>query len=604
MRRLFTHFWLIPVLLVICGTNLLAVTKPQKATIKFIETTDIHGSIFPYDFIEGKTTKQSLAHVYSYVKQERAKGQHVVLLDNGDILQGQPITNYYNYVKDPAKDPHIVASVMNYLKYDASVVGNHDIEPGPAVYLPLKNKQFRFPWLSANTVDENTGVSFFTPYTNVYRNGVKISVLGLTTPRIPSWLPESVWKGLRFLDMVKTARVWVNYIRSHERPDVLVGLFHSGFNPTYGGRKPSSPKNQNAAQLVAQEVPYFDLIFLGHDHRIRNERVNGVLIMGGKNAAKAITVANVSLKWNINRARYDVRTRGEIVEPKNYQADQDLLNHFNTEFEEVKSWVNEKIGTNEETISSRDAMFGDSAFNDIIHELQFDVAKNIIGQVADISFAAPLQFDKTIKPGPVYVRDMYKLYKYENWLYLMSFTGQEVKNHLEYSYGNWTNQMTNADDHFLNFKEIDDSTGEFELKTRYYNYDTAAGIVYSVDLSKPQGEKVTIYGMDADLDGQVDAGTYFDLTQKYLVAINSFRGGGGGGHLTQGAGIAKADLEKRKVGMTARDLRFYLREKIMKKGSISPRVINNWQFQPVAWAAKGKAKDYPIIYKADSGADH
>jgi 2',3'-cyclic-nucleotide 2'-phosphodiesterase/3'-nucleotidase len=604
MKRFLTRFWLLPFLLVFCGTSLFAVTKPRQMTLKIIETTDVHGSIFPYDFIDGKTTTQSLAHVYTYVKQQRASGTPVILLDAGDILQGQPITNYYNYVKDPSKDDHIIADVMNFMKYDAGVVGNHDIEPGPAVYLPLKNKQFQFPWLSANTVDEKTGISAFQPYANIYRNGVKVTVLGLTTPKIPAWLPESVWKGYRFLDMIKTARLWVDYIRKHEQPDVLVGLFHAGFDYTYNGTKAWTPKNENASQLIAQEIPYFDAIFYGHDHRNKSQKINGVLMMAGKNAARSIAVATVSLKWDFNKGRYDVSTSGEVVSPQDYQADQELLNHFNDQFQEVKQWVSEEVGTNSETISSRDAMFGDSAFNDIIHELQFDVAKNVIGQAADISFAAPLQFDKTIKQGPIYVRDMYKLYKYENWLYLMKLTGKEVKDHLEYSYANWTNQMKDENDHLLNFVSYDETTGDFKLKTRYYNYDTAAGIVYTVDLTKPMGEKVTILGMDADLDGLVDYGSEFSLDKTYLAAVNSYRGGGGGGHLTSGAGIAKAQLEGRKVGMTARDLRFYLQEEIMKKGSISPRKINNWKFIPAGWADNGKAKDYPIIYKADSGAGH
>ncbi len=603
MKRFLNRLWLVPFLLLFCGVGLSAHAKPHRAEIRIIETTDVHGSIFPYDFIDGKSVPQSLAHVYDYVKRERAKG-HVVLLDNGDILQGQPVTNYYNYVKDPAKEPHLIAGVMNFMGYDAATVGNHDIEPGPAVYLPLKNSQFRFPWLSANTVDKNTGVSFFKPYANIYRDGIKITVLGLTTPKIPVWLPESAWEGLRFLDMVETARVWVDYIRSRERPDVLIGLFHSGFDSTYGGQKPSSANNENAVQLVVREVPHFHAVFMGHDHTARNERVDGVLVMGGKNAAKAIAVATLHLKWNFDEGRYDVTAEGEIVEPKNFQADRELLERFAGEFEEVKSWVSEEVGINEETVSSRDAMFGASAFNDVIHELQFDVAKSVIGQAADISFAAPLQFDKTIRRGAIRVRDMYKLYKYENWLYLLKLTGREVQNHLEYSYGNWVNRMEGPHDHFLNFEEIDEASGKFKLKARYYNYDTAAGIVYSVDLLKPAGEKVTIHGMDADLDGRVDAGSEFRMDREYLVAVNSYRGGGGGGHLTKGAGIAKADLEGRKVGKTARDLRYYLQEEIAKRGAILPRKIGNWQFLPVDYARKGKERDYPIIYKKESGADH
>ena len=572
-----------------CGTD----DDPKRISIKFIETTDIHGFIFPYDFVEDKAVNHSLAQIYTYVKEERKDYKNVILLDNGDILQGQPITNYYNYTKDPAVDFHIVPSVMNYMGYDAGTIGNHDIEPGHHVFDALVT-QFNFPWMSANTIDTATGKPYFTPYAVIEREGLKVAVLGLTTPAIPNWLPEITWSGMEFEDMIDSASYWVEYIKEHENPDIMIGLFHAGYDYTYGGVDENTYKNENASVLVAEKVPGFDIIFIGHDHMVRDEIVNSVHIIGAKNAADSVATAEVTAKWNSKGQKWDLDIAGEVVDAKVMDPDPDFMAHFDYALQETKAFVSGKVCDFTESTSSRDSLFGDSSFNDLIHNLQFKVVESEMGKTADISFAAPLQFDKTINAGPVYVRDMYKLYLYENWLYLMELTGQEVKDAMEYSYSLWTNQMQSADDHLINFKSYDEATGVYETATRYYNYDSAAGILYDVDLTKPAGERVVIKSM-AD-------GTPFDLNATYLCAVNSYRGGGGGGHLTTGAGISSSDLAKRIVDRTARDLRYYLMTELEKEVTVTPKAIGNWKFIPEDWAVAGAAKDRAIIYSSDSGA--
>jgi 2',3'-cyclic-nucleotide 2'-phosphodiesterase/3'-nucleotidase len=579
----------------------------ERITLKFIETTDVHASLFPYDFIEAKKIQNSLAQIYTYVQTERAKSDiGVVLLDAGDILQGQPLANYFNYERG-SLDHHIVAEAMNYMAYDAGAVGNHDIEPGKPVYDALK-AQFKFPWLAANCIDTTTDKPYFEPYTVIERKGVRIAILGMITPGIPKWLPQSVWSNLRFDDMVKTAHKWVPYILKKEKPDLLVGLFHSGFNYKYGGSDENTPLNENASQLVAKRVPGFDLIFIGHDHKNWAEKVQNELtgetvpVCGADNAAVAFAEAVVTMeKTAVGWQKVDASASTKDV--KAYEPDAGFAAAFETAIGATKKYVDEQIGQFKSDTSSRDAMFGDSSFNDLVHKLQFKVAQNVIGQKAEISFAAPLQFNKTIQAGPVFVRDMYKLYKYENTLYLMSLSGKEIDGHLEFSYTLWVNQMKSADDHLLNFKKYEEATGNYDLAARYYNYDSAAGIIYEVDLRKPAGDQVTILGMDADLDGKLDEGSQFDPDGQYKVAINSYRAGGGGGHLTKGAGIAKKELGKRQLGVTARDLRYYLIEAIKTEQTVAPQAIGNWSFLPADWAQAGAEKDRKILY-GKSGDGH
>ena len=565
----------------------------QTVKIKIIETSDVHGSLFPYDFINNKTINTSLAQIYTYVKEERAnKKQSVILLDDGDILQGQPDVYYYNFEKTNV--PHICSEIMNYMKYDAGTVGNHDIEPGHSVYDKI-NKEFNFPWLAANAINTKTGNPYFKPYTIIKRGRIKIAVLGLITPAIPNWLPKKIWSGIRFDDMIETARKWVKIIKEKEKPDLLIGLFHSGIEYNYNGQSAEKRFNENASKLVAEEVPGFDLILAGHDHKIWNFTVkdpNGknVLILDPSNAARNAAVATLTFKYDSTLSSWVKEITGEIVSSKDFQPDPGYMNKFESAINEVKKYVSKPLGIFTKTISTRESMFGDSPFVDLIQKVQLELTD------ADVSFSEPLSFNAQIKKGTVYVSDMFKLYRYENLLYTMKMTGQEIKDYLEYSFGNWFNQMKNANDDLINFKK--DSAGkiiyirnEAQLTTNYYNYSSAAGINYTVDVSKPVGKRVTITSFTN--------GKPFRLNKYYKVAMNSYRGNGGGGHLTLGAKIPKEDISNRIITSTPKDLRYYIMKWIEKNKTITPDALNNWKVIPKNWWLKGKEKDYKILFEKD-----
>jgi len=564
----------------------------QTVKIKIIQTTDEHGAIFPYDFTDQKAVNNSLAQVYSFIKKEREKkDQEVVLLSGGDILQGTPAVYYYNFEK--TNTSHLYADVMNYMRYDAGAVGNHDIETGHSVYDRFKT-EINFPWLAANAVNKNSGEPYFKPYTIVERKGIKIAVLGLITPHIPNWLPEKIWEGIVWEDMIESAKKWIKIIEEKEKPDLMVGLFHSGVDYTYGNQNIETFKNENASKLIAQQVPGFDIIFVGHDHhgwnfKEKNSLGEEVQILGATSSARDVSVANCTLTFDNTSKRWKKEISGEIVESKNYSPDNEFMNKFSLQYDEVKKYVSRPVGYFEEALSARESIFGDAAFTDFINTIQLELTG------ADISFTAPLSMNARIDKGEILVGEMFKLYRYENLLYTMELSGKEIKNYLEYSYSLWFNQMKSPEDHLLSFDLDESGNLKFDkrnnaptLKNQYYNFDAALGINYLVDVSKPVGERVKIISMQN--------GSTFDENRKYKVAVNSYRGNGGGNHLIVGAGITKEELSKRIITSTEKDLRYYMMKWIEKNKTVNPKAAGNWKVVPEEWWAKGKEKDYQIIF--------
>ncbi|MGL5919204.1 MAG: 5'-nucleotidase C-terminal domain-containing protein, partial [Bacteroidales bacterium] len=256
---------------------------------------------------------------------------------------------------------------------------------------------------------------------------------------------------------------------------------------------------------------------------------------------------------------------------------------FNPQFTEVKEFVSKPIGVFEEEVDSRPSYFGSSAFIDLIHQLQL----NISG--ADISITAPLSFRSEIKKGTVRVRDMFNLYKYENMLYVMNLTGKEVQGLLEESYDRWANQMKSPEDHLLLLKKDTRSGNERQVFANMsFNFDSGAGIIYTVDVTKPKGERVVISSMAN--------GEPFDLNKTYKVALNSYRGNGGGDLLTKGSGIPQNELKDRIVTATTKDLRYYLMDYIEKQGTMNPQPLNQWKFIPEEWTVPAAKRDYKIIF--------
>ena len=600
MKKLTILF--ISLIMSVCSTN---AKKPKTVTLKFIETTDVHGMFFPTNYTTGKAVGGSMARVSSYVKSQRATyGNNLILLDNGDILQGQPTNYYWNFID--TQDENIAASVVNYMGYDAQTFGNHDIETGHNCY-DKWNREVKCPILAANMINAETGNPYTNPYKIIEREGVKIAILGMTTPAVPNWLSESLWSGIRFEEMVSCTRKWVKTIKEKENPDLIIGLFHSGLK----GGITNDEYDENATLAVALRVHGLDAIFYGHDHlsnfgfirqyeektddypfyfitkdggpssAVSLSKTDSVLIVNPGSNAYNVGEATITLTMQNNKV-VSKKITGQLVSMKSMPIDEEYMNYFADDIRRLQEYTTKKIGTFESSMNMGDAFFGSSAFIDFIHNIQMKTTG------ADISFTGPLAINTTINAGTVTTADIFNLYKFENTLYVIQMTGAEIKNYLEMSYGQWTNQMKSSDDHILLF---DDKNNERNngFKNFYGNFDSACGIDYTVDVTKPEGQKVNILKMS---NGQP-----FDTTKMYKVAINSYRGNGGGELLTKGAGIPKEELNSRIISRSELGQRHYLAEEIQKQGSVNPKPNNNWRFIPESLVVPAIQRDRELLFK-------
>lgn len=552
--------------------------KVKYIHLKLIETSDIHGNFFPYNFVTDKPCEGSMARVCSLLKKKREKfGDRLIYIDNGDILQGQPAAYYYDYVD--VKSKHLAAETLNYLKCDVGNVGNHDVETGHSVY-DRWIKDCNFPILGANIIDVKTGEPYLTPYVVLERDGARIAVFGMITPAIPMWLPEVLWSGLRFEDMEECARKWVKLILEKEKPDILLGVFHAGKESV----RQVDYYNEDATMDIARNVPGFDILLIGHDHRrfcstIQNIKNQPVWIVNPANNGVVVGEIEIKLMKLEDRVVHKKIT-AQLTRVSNYGVSKDYMNRFEKQYAEVKEFVSRRIGRIEHDLRMEPAYFGPSAFIDFIHSLQLELTK------ADVSFCAPLSFDAEIKAGDVYMHDMFNLYRYENMLYTIRMTGKEIKDYLEFSYALWTNQMTSPNDHVMLITQLDGQRYGFRNFT--FNFDSAAGIYYTVDVTRPAGEKICISKM-AD-------GRPFNFDTVYTVAINSYRGNGGGELLTVGAGISRDELSSRIIGVTSKDMRYYLMQYIAEHGNIDPQPLGLWKLVPEEWTVNAIERDRILLF--------
>ena len=555
--------------------------KDGEYTLRFLSTNDVHGRYFHEEYVKGGV-RNSLISAAWYVDSVRtaAGKENVILLDVGDFLQGDNAAYYFNY--EDTLSRHLHARMAEYIGYDAIIVGNHDIETGHKVY-DRYNSQTSVPFLAANAIATATGKPYFKEYAILRRHGLKIAVIGFTNPGIPGWLSEEIWSGMNFEELIPYAQQVVDKVIAEEKPDVVAVAVHGG-----SGTKEYT-QIENPAMALFSTLKGVDLVFGAHDHRPVAMTAGSIALVNAGSHCRYLGqgIVNVTVK---GRKAVAKSSDASLITVKPENHDEAMKQAFANDYDNVKAFTMREVGKLTVPLHTVDAYSGMSDYINLVHTLSLQASK------AQISFAAPLTYDGSVAPGTIIYNDLFTIYPYENQLYTVNMTGGEIKGMLECSYDNWINTYNGRGGHILKIKNASDPrTGQkgWSFVARSYNFDSAAGINYEVDVTKPAGSRVNIISM-AD-------GSAFNMGGTYTVAMTSYRANGGGGLLKDGAGL---DAEAVKGRIVARypEIRELLYEFILEHKELNPelisdtQVIGSWKFVLEALASKAMTEDIRLLF--------
>lgn len=553
--------------------------------LQVLSTNDVHSTWFDSTYVGGGI-KKSLYAMNHYIDSVRnVYGfDNVALIDAGDCLQGDNAAYYFNYVD--TLSPHLFPRLMGYMKYDAIAVGNHDIETGHPVYDRVTKdlESYGAPFLAANAIRTDNGKAYFPEYKVFTKAGLRIAVIGYTNANIKAWLTEELWSGMDFELIMNQVQADVDRVRAKEKPDVMIVAMHSGCGHGDGKIR------ENEALDVFNSVRGVDFLVCGHDHRPNViTRDSTALLNSGSHSR---FVAHGTLKMEVKDGAVVSKTFAtELIKVKAENADTVMRAHFQKDYEAVKAFTVTPVGVLNTELRTRDSYKGMSDYINLIHTVSLGCSP------AEISFAAPLTYNGTVKQGVLLYNDLFTIYPFENQLFVVTMSGQEIKNYLEKSYDQWINTISGPGDHILKIQNYDDPRTQqkgWSFIGRSYNFDSAAGINYTVDVTKPFGKRIDITTLAS--------GAEFDLAKTYNVAMTSYRASGGGNLLREGAGIDTEHIGDRTVARYP-EIREIIYQYLQKNGSIDPEVIGNpavigkWRFTPAALADPAMERDMKLLFK-------
>jgi 2',3'-cyclic-nucleotide 2'-phosphodiesterase/3'-nucleotidase len=519
---------------------------PERVQITILGTTDLHGNINPIDYYTDKADNRGLAKVATLIKRIRKEQPNTLLIDSGDTIQGSPLESFHSRKNNTRTDPMML--VMNSLNYDAMTVGNHEYNFGLKV-LEKARGDAKFPWVSGNTYEKGTQRTHYKPYIVKEVAGVKIGILGLTTPGIPYWDNPPNYAGLEFREPVAEARKWVATLRTQEKVDVVVIAMHMGLGEDLrtGEASPGQIPHENEAISIAQEVPGVDVIFMGHTHRdVPSLYINGVLLTQANHWGRHLARADLYLQKSPAGWRVYAKSARTFPTDDRVEPDPEVVKLAEPYDRQTQQWLERVVGESSEELTAEDARFRDTAILDLIQKVQLEAGK------ADVSMVASFNQQARIAKGPVTVRDIAELYVYENTLAVLEVTGQQLKDALEHSAKYYNNYESGKKPREL----IND-------KIPAYNFDIAEGVTYDLDISKPIGSRI----QNLKFKGQP-----LSMTRKLRLATNNYRVNGGGGYtMYKNAPV---------VYRSSEEIRELMIDWLERNKTIPTKPNNNWRIVP------------------------
>ena len=573
--------------------------------LRLIETTDLHVAIDPYDYFGDKPDDtQGLARTATLIEGIRAEAGNSILLDNGDLIQGNPLGDYIALQKGVTQEAHPMFRAMNLLGYEVATLGNHEFNYG-LDFLSASLAGANFPFVCANLVngtelgeDPTKDTTFIAPYRvidRVLKDGagdeykIGIGFIGFVPPQILQWDEANLSGKVITRDIVAAAKAWVPQMKA-EGADLIIALAHTGIEAG-----DYSEGMENAALYLA-EVDGIDVILTGHQHQVFPgpdfEGVEGVDIGAGTLKGKPAVMAGfwgshmglIDLmleqqggKWVIAASTSEARPIYERVDRKpvaTVESDQRIVDAIAADHEATLAYVRKPVGETSAPLYSYFALVADDPSVQIVSQAQFWYAREMLKETAFrdlpmLSAAAPFKcggrggpdYYTDVPAGPVAIKNVADLYLYPNTFRAVKVTGETVKEWLERSAGAFL-QITpgKADQMLLN--------PDFPS----YNFDVIDGVTYQIDLSKPSkydgdGNVVSEGGRIVRLffDGKP-----IDPAQEFIVCTNNYRASGGG--FFPGVDSTKIVFEGPD---TNRDI---LVRFIQAEGTINPAADANWRF--------------------------
>ncbi|HSU14796.1 bifunctional metallophosphatase/5'-nucleotidase [Longimicrobium sp.] len=528
-------------------------------TLVLMGTTDLHGWVLPYDYYTGKRTNNGLASLVPMIDSVRAANPgRTVLVESGDLLQGNPLDFVYSRLRPG--ETHPIVAAMNLVGYDAAAIGNHEFNYG-VPHLEAAVSQSRFPWISANTFRAGTEEHAFRPWTFVERTvggrRVKIGITAVTPPGVAIWDRDNVRGRLDFRDIVASVRPIVARMRA-EGADLVVVAAHSGLEGSSYDTASTHVPVENAAAAMAREIPGIDVIFMGHTHReVADTTINGVLVQQAKNWGASLAVATLRLETGVDGHWRISSKHGEILRPVDGRTDARLEAALAQAHERTRAYVGRQIGTSAEEWSSEQSRTRDTPIMDLINDAQMRATG------ADLASTAAFSLSSRIPRGPVTVADIAGLYIYDNTLKAVRVSGAQLRAYLEKSAEYYLPCPAARCDRVTN------------PAVPGYNFDVVSGVDYALDLTRPVGQRV----VRLERNGRAVA-----AADSFTLALNNYRASGSGGFsMLIGAPVVYDR------GESIRDL---LIADIQRRGRLAPADVfrKNWEIVPAALAEKAAAE--------------
>lgn len=471
--------------------------------ITFLETSDMHGYVYPTNFADDHDLAIGAAKVATKLKQLKAEADGpVVMIENGDFIQGSPLSYYI------AKSQHPVAEltkVINHMAYDVHVLGNHEFNYG-LTYLQEAIASYQSPVLAANILNEEGQPYFGKAYTILEKDGIKIAVLGLVTQYIPHWEQPATIKGMRFESIIQTAKKYVPELR--KQADLVIVSYHGGFEKDLvTGEATELLTGENEGYELLQEVPGIDAFFTGHQHREIAAIVNGVPVVqpgyrGSQIGRIQLTIEKKEGQTVITDQQATLHSVAEV------SADEAILAMIEPIETELESWLDQPLGKVNGDMRITDPMQArivEHPYVEFINRVQMAASG------AEISGTALFNNEGKGFGTTITMRDVITNYIYPNTLAVVKVTGAELRLALEQT----ANYLA------VEAGKIVFNPDFIEPKPQYYNYDMYEGIDYTIDMNQPVGKRITRLLFHNEP---------ITPEQELEVVVNQYRAVGGGNY--------------------------------------------------------------------------